>query len=228
MDDLTVLVFPGLDGSDTLLREFVAAAPAKFNVRTITLPDATSYWELAEKLDSAVLQAGPCVLIGESFSGPLAILLAQHHPSLVKHLVLTATFATPPIPSITKYLPWSLLFRMPLPRFAARLLIGDHDHLLLPLREAVKMQSARIKAKRISMVATTNVVVPLLKVKCPITYLAPTRDRLVHQRHGLAISKTNQSSQIRHIDGPHLILQACPEACWAEIKAAIEMDKPQQ
>ena len=227
MDDLTVLVFPGLDGSVELLRDFVAASPPGFSVQTLTLPDAESYSTLADKFDNVVRDAGPCILIGESFSGPLAILLAERHPSIIQHLILVASFATSPISSIAMFAPWSLLFRLPLPRSVSRLLIGNHDHLLTTLRTAIGAQSAKTKAKRITMVATVDVVTSLLQIDCPITYLAPTQDRLIHKRHGLSISKTNSRSGIRHIDGPHLILQTCPKKCWDEIKAAIAM-RPSQ
>ena len=221
MDYPTVLIFPGLDGSDVLLRDFVAAAPLDVTARVQSLPDVDSYSELAENFDRVVRDAGPCVLIGESFSGPLAILLAERHQDLVKHLVLVATFARSPIPPIVRLLPWSLVFRLPLPGIVSRLLIGKHEHLLPALRDAIRTQPARTKAKRISMVARVDVVVSLLNTRCPITYLQPTNDRLIHKRHGLAIAKTNSTSSIRQIDGPHLILQACPEKCWAEIQTAM-------
>ena len=195
MDYPNVLIFPGLDGSDVLLRDFVAAAPSNASVRVLPLPDADSYSELADKFDRFVRDVGPCVLIGESFSGPLAILLAERHRDLVKHLVLVATFARSPTPSIVRFVPWSLVFRLPLPGILSRLLIGQHERLLPSLRDAIGTQSARTKAKRISMVANVNVVVPLLNTRCPITYLQPTNDRLIHKRHGLAIAKTNSMSR---------------------------------
>jgi len=64
-------------------------------------------------LDEYVESAGKalpdrCVLIAESFSGPVAISLAARHPGKVRCLVLCATFAVSPFRTLlraAKFLP---------------------------------------------------------------------------------------------------------------------------
>jgi pimeloyl-[acyl-carrier protein] methyl ester esterase len=223
MEHITALVLPGLDGSGVLLREFVDAAPVGFTARALSLPDScvANYFELADRVGSELNGVSECVLIGESFSGPLAVILAEKYPTIVRHLVLVATFVTPPISKVLGIFPWTLIFRCPMPRFASRLLIGKDSHLLSPLRTAARTQSAKTKANRIKLLSEVNVTPQLAKLTCPITYLQPDFDRLVSEQHCRQVAEANLHVQVRQIQGPHLILQSRPIQCWAQIESAV-------
>jgi len=221
MTNHTVFVLPGLDGSDLLLQEFVQRAPAGYDVRVLSLPDkeCSNYEELANHFDSIFTSCETCTLIGESFSGPLAVIFAARHPSIVQRLVLVATFATPPVSKAIGWLPWSTLFRRPIPAIVSRLLIGQHKELLPKLRKAAASQSANTKAGRIRLVTEVNVVSQLASINCPILYLAASSDRLVRESCRRTIVNANGNVIVREIRGPHLILQTRPKECWAEIEA---------
>lgn len=213
-------VLPGLDGTDLLLSEFARSAPATHLPATVlTLPSRSmGYEELCEHFHEIVESAEACTLIAESFSGPLAVLLAHRHPNVVRHLVLVATFVTRPTPRIAALLPWSLLFRLPVPSFVARrFLTGANESLVANLRRASRVHLPRTLARRMREIRDVDVSCQLAELGCDITYIRATGDQVVGEKHAEAISGLNRRVMIRHIDGPHLILQTQPELTWQAI-----------
>src|SRR5687768_4116314 len=99
------ILLPGLDGTGDLFAPFVAAAPSGFPVQCVRLPDDSqrSYEELAEWV-CARLPAEPVALIAESFSGPLAVLIADRC-ARVAAVVLCASFVKPPWPGLLVHAP---------------------------------------------------------------------------------------------------------------------------
>lgn len=220
---MKTIILPGLHGSEELSDYFVAKSPSYFDTRCLSLPDEkfTNYTQLADRLSPNIQGQGSSIIIAESFSGPLGILLAQRHPRVVKHLVLVATFATSPLPPFARFLPWSILFRIPLSRIISRTLIGKHQDLHQGLRIAVGTQSKTTLANRISILSQVNVLQELSNLKCPITYLSANSDRLVSRVHGEEIARANPLVDIINIEGPHLLLQANPKECWRKIEDAV-------
>ena len=88
-----------MDGTGYLFEPFIAALGSEFQIVRVAYPnaDALGYSEL-EAIARAALPAGPYVLLGESFSGPIAISLAASAPDQLKGLVLCCTFARNPRP----------------------------------------------------------------------------------------------------------------------------------
>src|SRR5262245_48931485 len=85
-----------MDGTARLFERFVRAAPADVSATSIALPPdrVLSYDELADLVRGA-LPPGELVLLGESFSGPLALRLA----ALVQPAatILCASFVRAPV-----------------------------------------------------------------------------------------------------------------------------------
>lgn len=234
METVTTLVLPGLDGTDLLLDRFRQLAPPTYDVTVLALPDdpAAGYSELCDHFRKTVASAGQCVLIGESFSGPLAVLLAQRHPGLVVHLVLVATFVVSPVPFVARWIPWSLFFRLPLPSFAARrFMLGPFDDGLVNLLQtAVGTVSPRTLARRMRSVIEVDVSDQFRQLTCPVTCICPTNDALVPDRSVTTILELREDVILKRIEGPHLILQTRPEQAWKHVvdttNAALSRQQP--
>ena len=99
-------VLPGLDGTASLLSAFADAARPHFAaLRVISYPRdrVLSYAEL-EGFSRAELPADtPFVLLGESFSGPIALAIAANLPSGLLGLVLSTTFSRSPVPCLSPF-----------------------------------------------------------------------------------------------------------------------------
>ena len=221
MEKKTTLVFPGLDGSGLLLDRFQQSAPPTHHVTVLELPDdaTAGYSELCDHFSETVASTGKCVIVAESFSGPLAVLLAQRHPDVVVHLVLVATFVASPAPFVAGWVPWSLLFRIPLPSFVAhRFMLGACDNCMVNLlRKTQKTVSPDTLAHRLRAVLNVDVSGQLQQLTCPITYILPTDDKLVPQRCSHTISKIREDVIVKRVEGPHLVLQTHPEQAWKHI-----------
>lgn len=80
-----IVLLPGMDGTGILLRPFVDLLPNGIDVKVISYPEDTylTYEQLAERVLGVVPRSEPYVIIAESYSGPVACLIAAH-PALFR------------------------------------------------------------------------------------------------------------------------------------------------
>lgn len=102
-----VVILPGLDGTSALLAEFCESLSALgVAARAVAYPpDRPLGYEQLEALVRAQLPCEPHVLLGESFSGPLAIRIAAAPPPGLLGLVLSTTFARAPMVGLSPLAP---------------------------------------------------------------------------------------------------------------------------
>jgi len=98
----TLLVLPGLDGTDVFFRPFLEALPASVQASFVDLPadGAYRYEELVDVVRRRIADMPPLYVFASSFSGPLAIMLAEAEPQKVRGLILAATFVRSPRPRL--------------------------------------------------------------------------------------------------------------------------------
>src|SRR5580698_7334133 len=99
-----LVLLPGLDGTGKLFAEFLKALDLGVSANVVPYPPdiPLGYDELEPLVRSALPTRGRFVLLGESFSGPLAIRIAALRPPALVGLILCVTFASNPYP----YLAW--------------------------------------------------------------------------------------------------------------------------
>lgn len=221
MNSVSTIVLPGLDGSTQLLGRFCEAAPQGFSVTLVDLPiDLYDYLALVESFRANFEQRSDCVLVAESFSGPLAVLLAARYPQVITKLILVASFVTRPLPRVAQFLPWSVILRLPLPSFFARqFMLGDtYDaEQMSELKRAVKSVSPQVLAGRLRQLERLDLCDTLRQLECPMMYLRARHDRLIPRRCVEAIRKVRPDVVIAEMDGPHLLLETQPIEAWRHI-----------
>jgi len=91
---VTLVVLPGLDGTDVLFRPFIAALPTGIRPIVIDYPakGMNRYPDLLELVRRTVTDMPPFYVLSSSFSGPLAIMLARAEPEKVRGVILSASF----------------------------------------------------------------------------------------------------------------------------------------
>lgn len=89
-----------MDGTGGLFEPFIAALGSRFNVKVVRYPTAEpmGYSELEAVARAALPAEGPFIILGESFSGPIAISLAASCSSHLKGLILCCSFVRNPHP----------------------------------------------------------------------------------------------------------------------------------
>src|SRR5437016_1461076 len=97
---IRVILLPCLNGTAHLFDEFIAKCPSEFEPIPISFPtdQIHSYESLATEIYNQIEGDSPLVILGESFSGPLALRFAAMQPAGLIAVVLVASFVMPPVP----------------------------------------------------------------------------------------------------------------------------------
>lgn len=94
-----LVLLPGMDGTGELFAPLLAELPIELPVTVVRYPDrAASYADHVAVARTELPRDRPCVLLGESFSGPVAVRLAAGAPPNLRGLILCTTFLTCPNP----------------------------------------------------------------------------------------------------------------------------------
>lgn len=112
---ITLVLLPGLNGTAGLFNLLLSVATNEYELMVISYPthQVKSYEELtAYVLEQVGSIQGRFVLVGESFSGPIAILLSAKNINGLIGAILVATFASAPYFTFVKYLPWTFIFKL--------------------------------------------------------------------------------------------------------------------
>lgn len=217
-DQITLVLLPGLDGTGDLFEPFVAAWGSSFKPRVIAYPEADplDYRQLEALVRTRLPATEAFCLLGESFSGPIAISIAADPPPNLVALVLCCTFVTNPQPRLAfmqRCLPIVNPRLAPL-SWVCALLMGKRATTALRTtlaRALTRVSSAAFQA-RLRAVLGVNVGHKLARVQMPILYLQAAQDRLVPSAAAAIAVQANPQMQLVKLEGPHFLLQVCPQA----------------
>jgi pimeloyl-ACP methyl ester carboxylesterase len=222
--DLPTLLLPGLDGTGNLFAPLLAELQAPLMPTVVQYPCelALTYEDLVAFVEQQ-LPAGPFALVGESFSGPLAIRIAARHPTSCVGLVLVATFIRSPIqfPKVLRFLLRPSVFALPPPAFVVRRLLAGEDapvDLLNAFAAALRQVRADVIAARVREVLRVDESASAAQLPMPVMYLAGGRDRLVSVTALEELRRWCSHLESVFVDAPHLVLQRKPAEAAATIQ----------
>jgi len=212
-----VVVLPGLDGTTALLEGFCSSLAAlRVPARAVAYPPdrPLGYTEL-ELLVRAHLPATPFVLLGESFSGPLAIRIAANPPPGLVGLVLSTTFARAPIRGLSPLAPL-LRFapsRPPMPLLSWWLLgAWATPQMRAQLAAALHRVSPAVLRRRAAAALQVDVSGQLGSIRVPALQLVASRDRLLAGSASVHLAACLASCETVTLPGPHLLLQTTTQS----------------
>lgn len=217
---LRLLLLPGLDGTGALFAPFVEALSADVAPEVVSYPaDRALDYDALEALVAERLPAeGPYALLGESFSGPLALRLASRRPGGLVGVVLVATFVTNPVwlvPSLARHLVGPWLFRRRAPQLVSRrYLVGARASAEWLERVAANVETVdpAVMAARVREVLAVDARALLQRCAAPLLYLGAAGDALVPPRVLRELRRLRPDLECVTVDAPHLVLQLAPEA----------------
>jgi pimeloyl-[acyl-carrier protein] methyl ester esterase len=220
-----LIILPGLDGTAKLHAAFCnALAPDFTSVSVITYPpDQRLDYPALELLVRAQLPVDrPFVLLAESFSGPIAISIAARAPANLVGLVLTTSFASAPVPWISPFAAWSRFAPVrSLPMsLLSWVLLGrwSKPELRANLRSALRSVEPEVLRFRASAALRANVLALCRQILVPVLFVRASHDRLLAPHAGKQVAIAVPHCEQIVIDGPHLLLQAAPEAAALTVK----------
>ena len=219
MTDFAVVLLPGLDGTGTLFRPFVAHLPPELRPVVVAYPtdQPLGYDDLLPLVLEALPTSAPFVLLGESFSGPLALMAAARSPTGLRGVILCASFVRNPLPTgaaFLRHLVRGVCFRVA-PEFVRNwALLGGYatPELRRLSAEAIDAVSPQVLAHRVRAVLKVDVHRQLEACDVPVLYLRGIHDRVVGRRNGDEVIARAPSADIAEIAAPHFVLQAQPAA----------------
>ena len=221
MQPVVSILLPGLDGTGQLFEPFIAAAPSHVATRCQPLPcdRPRDYRELADWVAER-LPSVPVALIAESFSGPLALLVADRCPG-VTAVILCASFVDPPMRPLVS--PPAFLWKQRPPLALVRLLLTGGDRALAEsVQRAIATVPSNVIAHRIVNVLQVNVRKELEAFSRPLLCLRATRDRLVPARCTDRIRAMKPHAEFADVEAPHLLLQSNPTSAWSFIEPFLD------
>ena len=217
------VLMPGFDGTGILFKPLLACLPAGVEPQVISYSEtrAQSYEELLPSVLRALPKIEPFIIIAESFSGPLVLLIAsQHKPSNLKAVILSTTFATcPPAAHLLSPVK-SFIFRFKLPEWVARrFLFGNNApaEFVALFHQSINTVPAALMEGRLRALLALNPSPQLEHFSVPLLYLQGAQDRLVPKTAAQTIQKYVPEMKLRTIDAPHLLLQLNPRQAVAAI-----------
>jgi pimeloyl-ACP methyl ester carboxylesterase len=224
---LTLVLLPGMDGTGRLFQSFVAALGREIEVKVVAYPpgEPLGYSELEPIARAALPMEGPYIVLGESFSGPLAISLAASGSPQLKGLVLCCTFVRNPHPFSSRLRSLVTVLPVVLPPVSllARLLLGRFS--TPALREALEQALAPVSRStlraRMLAVLSVDVTAELSAVKVPVLYLRASDDLVVPSSAAALVSKLNPRTQVVELEAPHFLLQAAPAVAAQAVEAFV-------
>ena len=216
-----------MDGSGSLFGEFIASLLPGVEAVVVSYPTdrPLGYLELEALARAALPTQRPFVLVGESFSGPIAIALAASSPVGLRGVVLVCSFVRSPIAAprlLRGFLSMLPVWLVPV-RVAAAVLLGrfGSSALRAQLSSAMANVSPSVWRARIRAALSVVVTARLSKVTVPVLYLRATEDRVVPRSASELISLTLPNVRVVDLESPHFMLQAKPAESAARVQAFV-------
>jgi pimeloyl-ACP methyl ester carboxylesterase len=215
-----IVLLPGLDGTGDLF-ERVAPFLAKYlTVRIVRYPpDPTLGYGGYTELVRREIGKRQVFLLGESFSGPVAVRVAKQLGEQIKGIVLAATFVKNPWPG------WLIRRAAHLDPLATpvkirdAILMGSYGDAELKRKvdEIIRTLPRPVRAARLRAMADVDVRDDFAALRCPILVLHGRGDWLVPKKSMQNAIIMKGRARMVVIPGPHMLLQTRPEDAADEI-----------
>ena len=117
-----------MDGTGILFKAFVGLLPGGIDVRVVAYPEDEhlSYVELADRVRGGLPRGTPYVIIAESYSGPVASILAAHPIGNLQAVVFVSSFVALPGGRIGPWIATVMPTAVSVQEHSAWILDGSH------------------------------------------------------------------------------------------------------
>lgn len=225
---VTLVLLPGLDGTGLLFADFATALAPDAKIILVSYPSdaALGYSELEPIARSFLPKDQPFFLLGESFSGPIAISIAASRPPGLLGLILCCSFVRSPRPSLAVLRP--LLSIVPLAALPLRLLsffvLGRFSSPALrrSLAEVLTQVSPSALRARAQAALSVDVSASLAQVAVPVLYLRATEDRVVPRSASQSVVALVPATAVVALPAPHFLLQVLPSQAASLVREFME------
>jgi len=217
-----------MEGSGEFFAPLLQFLGASINTQVIPFPqdNVLTYEQLTDFVKKQVPLHTPYVLLGESFSGPIAVSIAAPKPPNLIGLILVGTFIRSPLPLPPSL--WNTVCRLPpswLPfRFVAWFLLNGYGtrELLSQLYTVLSGIPDRVMQERLRSILEVDVSKEATAINVPMLYIRASQDKIVPRSASELILSFQPAMQIAEMNGPHFILQIQPKTATGIILRFIQ------
>ena len=216
-----IVLLPGMDGTGELLRPLARRLSTYRPVHLIDYPvDRFLNYDQLVLHVKARLPDDRFVILGESFSGPVAIEIAATDAKAAG-LILASSFARHPLPTLLaaftglldlRWIPTSVVVAALMGSAAA----PEIKQRLRQVLAALPGDILRGRARDVLRVDKRN---RLNEITCPMLCLHGRSDRLVRKKYVDEIAAGRPGCQVHWLDSSHMLLATDAEAAAAVIEA---------
>ncbi|TNG03255.1 MAG: alpha/beta hydrolase [Gammaproteobacteria bacterium] len=219
---LKIFLLPGIDGTGEFFVPLKKALGPNTETNVVRYKDERTFEDYVESVAS-LLPDENAVLIAESFSGPIALALMERYPSRIKCAVLSATFAISPFRKLTKvaeYVPTVFFTPNPLQARIVKTFClpkEPESELLNLVMQVIYSITPITRKERLAVLSKVDMRPILSKITQPVLCLKASQDRVVAATLADMLVSGLPNVEVCEINGPHMLLQTCPDECAHEI-----------
>ncbi|GKS57543.1 hypothetical protein YTPLAS18_10700 [Nitrospira sp.] len=229
---LTLVLLPGLDGTEVFFRPLLRALPPWIHPHVVCFPATApaDYPRLLSVVSKALKGISQYHVLGWSFSGPLALMLAAAQPESVQGVILVSTFLRPPRPQYVRLrfaavtpMIWAIRAGRRLPLWLTQ---RSGCELWRDKCETWRRVNTRMVAGRIRAVLAVDAREQLRTCPRPVLCLAGRHDRVVPYRNVQDIVRTRPSIRVHMMEGNHFALYTNPTSAAQVIGGFMNVHHP--
>lgn len=223
------VILPGMDGTSEFLVDFAKELGKYCRVLKVAYPEdrPLDYPALIEIVRPHLPTDEPHFIIGESFSGPIALCIAAENPKNLVGTVLCCSFARSPGPGLGA-LSW--LSRNYPSRFIPTALVGflilgrwfTPERRML-LSTIIRRIPSSVWASRLRSMANIDLSSIKGRISTPVLYLAATEDRLVGKAEIAYLKELIPQLQEYELEAPHFLLEVQPAKAAEKIAGFVDL-----
>jgi pimeloyl-[acyl-carrier protein] methyl ester esterase len=226
---VTLLLLPGLDGTEVFFQPLLACLPASVRPLVVPYPNTTDgcrYADLLPIAQDAIAAIPECYVLGWSFAGPLALMLAAAEPGKVRGVILSATFVRAPSEWLRRlrffvFGPTLWLYRAAR-RVPLWLFRPANDAWRVAKSATWQRVSAAVIAARIRAVLSVDVRDLLRSCRQPVMYLASSEDDVIPSHNLDEVIRVRPSVEVATIAGRHLAMYTNAQMAARAVVAFME------
>ncbi len=220
-----ILLLPGMDGTGILFEPFLQVLPNHIDVKVVRYPENTylSYAQLAQRVLDVAPVEEPYLIIAESYSGPVAILLAARAAGNLRAVVFVSSFVSRPLGRIGAWVGRAIqtvFFRTRPPAWILRWFLMEPStprKLITATQNAIARVRPDVLARRLRDALNADFAAMLPGCTARMAYLLPVADRLLGRRGLRGFLTAKPDIEIVTIAAPHFLLQCAPDRCLAAL-----------
>lgn len=215
-NQVALVILPGLDGTGWLLQDFAASFGAEVKPIVASYPRDVplAYDELEPIARSFMPTDMPFFILGESFSGPLAVSIAASQPTGLLGVILCCTFVRSPHPYLSKLMP--LISAIPMATVPVPLLSfflgGRYSSPMIRsmIRNVLSQVTPKVLKARARAALSIDVSALVPHIDVPMLYLLAAEDRVIPKSNSAQVIALAPSTQVIEFPAPHMLLQLMP------------------